>query len=395
MITKDRIVELTKKNIQFVQNAYKRLHQYPELAFKEFETSKYIREELKELDIPFREGYATTGILGVLRCKNSQKRIIALRADIDALPITEETDLPYKSQCDGVMHACGHDAHVASLLGVIRTLNFLKDELEGTFLFLFQPAEEKFPGGAKTMLDEKIFEGFSPDLIMAQHVSPKIEQGKVGFRPGLISGAVDEIYITIHGEGGHAALLKDHNAVLASAAVLMCLQDIPTKLTPEKDETVLTFGRLVAEGAMNVIPRKVELDGTLRTLNEKWREEALNLLTDMVEKTVAEYGCTAEIKINRSYPSVINDKQLNTRAEMYARDFLGRENIVTFDKQMTGEDFGYFSQLYPSLFYRVGTKSDKVKSGGLHSSVFAIDLDVLEITTATMTWLAINFMEER
>ena len=395
MITKDRVLELTKKNIRFVQDAYKRLHRYPELAFKEFETSKYIREELKELDIPFREGYATTGILGVLRCKNPQKRIIALRADMDALPVTEETDLPYKSKHDGIMHACGHDAHVASLLGVIHVLNSLKDELEGTFLFLFQPAEEKFPGGAKTMLDEKIFEGFTPHLIIAQHVNPAMEQGKVGFRPGLISAAVDEIYITIHGEGGHAALLKDRNAVFASAAILMRLRDIPTKLAPEKDETVLVFGRLAAEGAMNVIPRKVELDGTLRTLDEKWREEVLNLLVDIVEETVLEYGCSSEIKINRSYPSVINDKQLNARAEMYARDFLGKENVMTFDKQMTGEDFAYFSQLYPSLFYRVGTKSDKVKSGGLHSSVFTIDIDVLEITTATMAWLAINFMKDK
>ena len=394
MITKDRILELTRKNIQFVQNTYKRLHQYPELAFKEFETSKYIKEELKELDIPFREGYATTGILGVLRCKNPQKRIIALRADMDALPITEETDLPYKSRHDGIMHACGHDAHVASLLGVIHVLNFLKDELEGTFLFLFQPAEEKFPGGAKAMLDENVFDGFTPDLIMAQHVSPAIEQGKVGFRSGLISAAVDEIYITIYGQGGHAALLKDHNAVLASAAILMRLQDIPEKLTLKKDETVLIFGRLAAEGAMNVIPRKVEMDGTLRTLDEKWREEALNILTGIVEKTASEYGCTSEIKINRSYPSVVNDERLNTRAEMYARNFLGKENVVLFDKQMTGEDFAYFSQLYPSFFYRAGTKSDKVKSGGLHSSVFAIDLDVLEITTATMAWLAINFMNE-
>jgi len=330
-----------------------------------------------------------------LRCKNPQKRIVALRADIDALPVTEETDLPYKSRCEGVMHACGHDVHTASLLGVIHILNSLKDELEGTFLFLFQPAEEKFPGGAKTMLDEKIFEGFTPNLIIAQHVCPSIEQGKVGFRPGLISAAVDEIYITIHGQGGHAALLKDHNAVLASAAILMRLQDIPEKLAPEKDETVLIFGRLIAEGAMNVIPRKVELDGTLRTLDEKWREEALNSLTGIVEKTALEYGCTSEIKIMRSYPSVVNDEQLSIHAEMYARDFLGKENVLTFDKQMTGEDFAYFSQLYPSLFYRTGTKSDKVKSGGLHSSVFAIDPDVLETTTATMAWLAINFMEEK
>ncbi len=395
MITKDRILELTRKNIKLVQNLYKHLHQYPELAFHEFETSKYIREELKELDIPFREGYAKTGILGVLRCKNPQKRIVALRADIDALPVTEETDLPYKSRCEGVMHACGHDAHTASLFGVIRILNSLKDELEGTFLFLFQPAEEKFPGGAKTMLDENVFDGFTPDLVLAQHVSPAIEQGKAGFRSGLISAAVDEIYLTIHGEGGHAALLKDHNAVLASAVLLTRLQDIPAKLAPVKDETVLIFGRLMAEGAMNVIPRKVEIDGTMRTLDAKWREEALSLLSDMVEKTVAEYGCTSEIKIVRSYPSVINDEQLTVRAEKYAGDFLGKENVVTFEKQMTGEDFSYFSQLYPSLFYRVGTKNNSIKSGGLHSSVFAIDLDVLETTTATMAWLAINFMEER
>ncbi len=395
MITKDRVLELTRKNIKLVQNSYKRLHQYPELAFREFETSKYIREELKELDIPFREGYATTGILGVLRCKNPHKRIVALRADMDALPVTEETGLPYKSRYEGVMHACGHDAHTASLLGVIHVLNSLKDELEGTFLFLFQPAEEKFPGGAKTMLNENVFDGFTPDLVLAQHVSPVIEQGKVGFRSGLISAAVDEIYLTIHGEGGHAALLKDHNAVLASAVLLTRLQDIPTKLAPVKDETVLIFGRLIADGAMNVIPRKVELDGTMRTLNEKWREEALNLLTCIVEKTASEYGCTSEVKIVRSYPSVVNDAQLTVQAEKFAGDFLGKENVVTFNKQMTGEDFAYFSQLYPSLFYRVGTKNDNIKSGGLHSSVFTIDLEVLETTTSTMAWLAINFMEER
>ena len=395
MITKDRILELTGKNIRFVQDTYKHLHRHPELAFREFETSKYIREQLKELDIPFREGYATTGILGVLRCKNPRKRTIALRADIDALPVTEETNLPYKSRHEGVMHACGHDAHTASLLGVIRILSFLKDELDGTFLFLFQPAEEKFPGGAKTMLDEKVFEGFSPDLIVAQHVNPAIEQGKVGFRSGLITAAVDEIYITVHGQGGHGALLKDSNAVLASAAILMRLQDIPEKSAPEKDETVLSFGRLSAEGAMNVIPGKVEMDGTLRTMNENWREEALKLVVDIAGKTALEYGCTAEIDIKRSYPSIVNDEQLNIRAEMYARDFLGRENVITIDKQMTSEDFGYFSQLYPALFYRVGTKSDKMKSGGLHSPVFEIDLDVLEMTTATMTWLAVNFMKER
>ncbi len=395
MITKDRILELTRKNIQFVQNTYKRLHQYPELAFKEFETSKHIREELKELDIPFREGYATTGILGVLRCQNPQKRIIALRADMDALPVKEEADLPYKSQNDGIMHACGHDAHVASLLGVIRILNFLKDELEGTFLFLFQPAEEKYPGGAKTMLDENIFDGFIPDMIIAQHVSPLIEKGKVGFRSGLITAAVDEVYMTIHGQGGHSALLKEHNAVLASASILLRLQDIPLKLAPEKNETVLAFGRLIAEGAMNVIPRKVELDGTLRTLDEKWREEALDLLADIVEKEASEYGCTSEINVNRGYPSVINDELLNAHAEIYARNFLGEENVVVFDKQMTGEDFGYFSRMYPSLFYRVGTKNDNVESGGLHSSTFVMDLSVLEVTTGTMAWLAINFMEKR
>jgi len=395
MITKDRISELTVKNIRFVQETYKRLHQHPELSFKEFETSKYIREQLKELDIPFREGYATTGILGVLRCRNPRKRTVVLRADMDALPLTEETNLPYKSQHNGIMHACGHDAHTASLLGTVRILNFLKDELEGTFLFLFQPAEEKFPGGAKTMLNEKVFEGFTPDVILAQHVNPSMTLGKVGFRPGVITAAVDEIYITVNGIGGHGALLKESNAVLASAAILLSLQDIPMKLAPVKDETVLSFGRFSAQGAMNVIPGKVEMDGTLRTMDEKWRDEALKSVVDIAEKTAAEYGCNAEINIKRSYPGIINDDLLSTCAEMYARDFLGRENVILLDKQMTSEDFGYFSQIYPSLFYRVGTKSDKVKSGGLHSPVFAIDLDVLEITTATMSWLAVNFMKER
>lgn len=394
MITNERILELTRKNLVFVQEAYKTLHQNPELAFHEFETSKFVREELKALDIPFMEGFAQTGILGVLRCKEPEKRTIALRADMDALPVTEETNVPYRSKNDGVMHACGHDAHTASLLGVARILKSLEGELSGTFLFVFQPAEERYPGGANLMLSEGAFNRFKPDIMLGQHVIPSIPMGKVGFRPGLITAATDEIHITVHGQGGHAALLKDHNAVLAAANMLLKLNAIPAEHEPVRGETVLAFGRFIADGIMNVIPDHVRLDGTLRTLDEEWREQALALIKKIAATAVSEFGCSCEIEINRGYPSVINNEQLNSMAERFAIDLLGEENVTTFEKRMTGEDFGYYCQKFPSLFYRVGILSEKVESGGLHSPTFALDLDALETSTAIFAGLAIKFSEQ-
>jgi hippurate hydrolase len=392
MITKDRILELTAQNKSYVFDVYKYLHQYPELTFHEVETCKYIREELKKNDIPFRQGYAKTGMLGVLRCKNPKKRIIALRTDMDALPIQEETGLPYQSKHECVMHACGHDAHLASLLGVVRILYSLREELEGTFLFIFQPAEEKFPGGAKIMLDENIFDGFEPDVIIAQHVLPSEKKGMVGFRPGIVTASVDEIHMKIFGKGGHAALLKAQNAVLAAASVLLKLQDIPNKHAPDKNETVLAFGRFIADGIMNVIPKQVSMEGTLRTFDEKWRRKAHDLIKEITEKEVLKYGCTSEIIIDYGYPGVINDAELNFKAEKFAAELIGKDHVFEMQKRMTGEDFGYFSQRYPSLFYRVGTKSDNIKSGDLHTSTFLLDPDVLDTTTSMMAWLAIRFM---
>ncbi len=394
MINKDRIFDLVDKDLQNIQNTFKRLHQHPELAFNEVETSKYVRQELKILNIPFREGYAKTGILGVLKCKNPKKRIIALRADMDALPVEEEVDLPYRSKEKGVMHACGHDAHTSTLLGVAKILSSLKDEMEGTFLLVFQPAEERYPGGANTMLKENIFEGYTPNAVLGLHVIPDIPLGKIGFRTGLITAATDELHITVHGQGGHAALVKDRNPVLAAANMLMKLQAIPDKLAPVRGETILAFGRFIADGIMNVIPEQVKLDGTLRTLDEEWRADARQIAAKMAKEATSEYGCSCDFCINHGYPSVINDDSLNTQAEDYAKELLGEENVTTFDKRMTGEDFGYFSQRYPSLFFRVGIGSKKFNCGGMHAPNFVVDPDALRYTTASMAWLAINFMKE-
>lgn len=394
MITKDRIWELTKRGLLHTQELFKQLHQHPELAFHEVETSKAVRKELMDMDIPFREGYAQTGLLGVLRCKNPKRRIIALRADMDALPVEEEVDLPYKSQNKGVMHACGHDAHTATLLGAARILVSLREELEGTFLFVFQPAEERYPGGANTMLQEGVFDGYEPDAVLGLHVIPSIEMGKVGFRPGLITAATDELHITVKGRGGHAALLKGENAVLAAANLLMKLQAIPNELAPAKEETILAFGRFIANGIMNVIPETVKLDGTLRTLDEEWRKRALELAVQMANEAVAEYGCTCQVEVNHGYPSVVNDEALNTRAQNYACELLGEKNVTTFEKRMTGEDFGYFSQRYPSLFFRVGIGSPRFQCGGMHAPTFAVDPEALLTSTASMTWLAIQFASE-
>lgn len=395
MITKDRIWELAHRTLKETQDIFKHLHEYPELAFHEVETSRFVRQELMKLDIPFREGYAQTGLLGVLRCQDPQSRIVAIRADMDALPIEENTNLPYGSKNKGVMHACGHDAHTATLLGVAKILASLKEELNGTFLFIFQPAEERYPGGANTMLRENVFAGFTPDLILGLHVIPSIKMGQVGFRPGLITASSDGIQITVKGKGGHAALLKGNNAILAASNMLLKLQTIPNELAPVKDETILAFGRFIANGARNVIPESVKIDGTLRTLDPNWRKKIFELIGEIATEAVDEYGCSCQVEIDHGYPSVMNDEALNARAEGYAQELLGEENVTTFEKRMTGEDFGYFSQKYPSLFFRVGIGSDRFDCGKLHTSSFIVDPEALLTSTATMTWLAIQFISEK
>lgn len=391
---KEQIKQLTANYTDYVTACYRHLHAHPELSFEEFETSRFIQSELTKMNIPFRTGIAGTGVLGKIEGRNPRRKVIALRADMDALPVCEAVDIPWKSQHENVMHACGHDAHTACLLGAAQILNRLKADFEGTILLVFQPGEEKAPGGARLMLQDGVFNELEPELILGQHVSVDYPTGTMAFLPGQIMASADEIHIKIHGKGGHGALPHLCNdTVLATAQTLVSLQQVRSRLCHPLTPMVLTFGRLIAGGAQNIIPHEVLLSGTFRTVDEKWRAEAKTHIRRIVTETVAAYGCTADIDIPDGYPSVVNDAQVTAQATEFASEWVGAENIRKLELRMTGEDFSFFSQKYPSAFFRFGIKGDvNADTGNLHSANFRIDEKALETGMGGMAWLAWKFL---
>ncbi len=396
IIMKATIQQLVAQNSRYFTDCYRHLHAHPELSFQEFETARFIQHELTTMGIPYRAKIGGTGILGRIEGKNPTKKIIALRADMDALPVCEAVNIAWKSINEGVMHACGHDAHTTCLLGAAKILNELKNDFEGTILLIFQPGEEKAPGGAHLMLEDGLFADIEPEMILAQHVSVDYPTGTMGFRPGMIMASADEIHVKIHGKGGHGALPHLVNdTVLAASQCIVSLQQVSSRLCHPLTPMVLTFGKLIADGATNVIPHEVTLAGTMRTVDETWREEAKNHVRRIITETSAAHGCTAEIEIPDGYPCVVNDEEVTSKAREFAVDWIGEENIRTLEMRMTSEDFGFFTQKYPSSFYRFGVKGEiNAHTGGLHSSTFQIDEKALDTGAGGMAWLAWKFMTD-
>ena len=393
---KARIQQLTNQYHNYVVECYHQLHAHPELSFQEAETAGFIEQQLATMGIPFRSGIGGNGILGKIEGRNPRKKVIALRADMDALPVCEMVDIPWKSLNENVMHACGHDAHTASLLGAAQILNELKNDFEGTILLIFQPGEEKAPGGARLMLEDGVFDELEPELILGQHVSVDYPTGTMGFLPGMIMASADEIHVKVHGKGGHGALPHLCNdTVLAAAQTLVALQQVRSRLCHPLTPMVLTFGRFVANGAQNIIPSEVQLSGTFRTVDEKWRAEAKEHILRIITETCAAYGCTAEIEIPDGYPCVVNNSEITLKAQSFATEWVGKENIRELEMRMTSEDFGFFTQKYPSTFYRFGVKGEiNANTGGLHSSTFRIDEESLKTGMGGMAWLAWKFLTE-
>ena len=392
---KSKIEKLVAETSSYTISCYRHLHAHPELSFLEFETSVFIQNQLSEMNIPFRAGIAGTGVLGEIKGRNPNKKAIALRADFDALPVCELVDIPFKSINDGVMHACGHDAHTACLLGAAKILMEIRDSFEGTILLIFQPGEEKAPGGARLMLDDGVFNNIEPELIIAQHVSVDYPTGTMGFKEGIIMASADEIHVKIHGKGGHGALPHLCNdTILAAAQTLVSLQQVKSRLCNPLTPMVLTFGKFMADGAQNIIPSEVLLSGTFRTVDEKWRTEARDHICRIINETTSAYGCTAEINIPDGYPCVVNNNNVTTKAREFASEFVGNENIRELELRMTSEDFSFFSQKYPGCFYRFGVKGDSNQNtGGLHSSTFRIDENALKTGVGGLTWLAWKFLQ--
>ena len=393
---KATLQKLTVENFGYVVSCYQSLHAHPELSFHEYETGCFVQKELTSMGIPFRAGIGGTGILGKIEGINPAKKIIALRADMDALPVNEEVDIPWKSTVKNVMHACGHDAHTSCLLGAAKILQQCRNDFEGTILLIFQPGEEKSPGGAHLMLEDGLFKDIEPEIILGQHVSVDFPTGTMCFLPGMIMASADEIHVKIHGKGGHGALPHLINdTVLAASQTIVSLQQVRSRLCHPLIPMVLTFGKLIADGATNVIPSEVILAGTFRTVDEKWRSQGIIHIRRIINETCAAYGCTAEIEIPEGYPCVVNDDKITADARQFATEWVGKENIRNLEMRMTSEDFGFFSQKYPSTFFRFGVKGEtNSNTGGLHSSTFKIDEKALETGMGGLVWLAWRFLNE-
>lgn len=390
----NNIKALTHRYNEYVIECYRYLHAHPELSFEEFQTAKFIEQQLFEMQIPFKTGIGGNGITGSIRGRNPESKVVALRADMDALPVCEAVDIPWKSVNDNVMHACGHDAHTACLLGAARILNELRDQFEGTVLLIFQPGEEKAPGGARLMLEDGIFDEIKPDLIIAQHVSVDYPTGTLGFLPGMIMASADEIHVKIHGKGGHGALPHLANdTVLCAAQTLVSLQQVRSRLCHPLVPMVLTFGKLIAGGAQNIIPHEVLLSGTFRTVDEKWRARAKEHILRIINETASAYGCTAETEIPDGYPCVINDAKITSMARQFATEWVGENRVFDLEMRMTSEDFAFFTQQYPCTFYRFGVKgTSNADTGGLHSATFKIDENALETGFGGLAWIAWRFL---
>ena len=367
------------------------LHQHPELSFDEHHTSKYVCSKLDEYGIEYKTGMVKTGIVATISGKNPDKKLIALRADLDALPIQEDNPVDYKSVNQGVMHACGHDVHTASLLGTAKILNELKDEFEGAVRLIFQPGEERLPGGASLMIKEGVLKNPEPAGIVGQHVYPNLDAGKVGFRGGMYMASADEIYVTVHGEGGHAALPHFNiDPIIITAHILTALQQLVSRAACPTIPTVLSFGKIIGDGATNVIPDKVELEGTFRTMDEEWRAVAHQKMKKMAEDIATSMGGSCDFRIEKGYPYLVNDEAMTNVAKTSAIAYLGKENVIDLDLRMTAEDFSYYSQLIPACFYRLGTRKPNGETLGLHTSTFDIDENALETGIGLMAWIAIN-----
>lgn len=372
------------------------LHSNPELSFNEVETSKHIRDLLDRWNIAYEYPFVEHGILAVLEGDDPSGPVIALRSDMDALPISEQTELGYASKNEGVMHACGHDIHMASLLGTIRILHEMKQHFHGKVLFIFQPGEEKLPGGAKQMMEEGLFKKIKPDFVIAQHVLPEMEVGSIGFKPGMYMASSDEIYINVKGQGGHGALPeKINDPVLMSSHILIALQQEINRKSPKGIPTVLSFGKVIANGAVNVIPDEVKLEGTFRTMDETWRKKAHLLIEQIAGGIAMGMGGSIELEVRHGYPVLMNNPDLTHTSKNSAIEFLGKEHVLDMDIRMTAEDFAWYSHVYPSMMYRLGVKHPEAKEPyPLHTSKFKADESALKTGMSTMAWLTLNLLEK-
>lgn len=387
----EKIKNLSVEYSQQVVAIRRHIHANPELSYQEYSTAAYVGNQLRSVGIEPKEGIATTGLIAQIEGRNPGRKMVALRADMDALPIMEANEVPYRSKNPGVMHACGHDVHTSSLIGTARILNALKDEFEGTVRLLFQPGEEKNPGGASYMIRDGALENPRPAAIIGQHVFPLLPVGKIGFREGMYMASADEIYLKVIGKGGHGASPDMAiDPVVIASHIIIGLQQIISRNASPRQPTVLTFGRISGEGATNIIPDTVNIAGTFRAMNEEWRNTAHDKIKKMAEGIAEGMGGKCEVDISRGYPYLENNPELTRKIRRAAEEYVGSDNVVDLDITLGAEDFAYYSQVVPASFYRLGTRNEsKGFSSYVHTPTFDIDEDALKIGPGLMAWIAI------
>lgn len=384
--------ELVRKYQPSAVEMRRYLHAHPELSGEERGTAAFVAEKLREFGIPFEEYLDGTGIVGYIRGENPKKTVVALRADMDALPIAEATNLPFSSQNPGVMHACGHDFHTANLLGTALVLNELRSQFSGTAMLIFQPSEEKIPSGAERMLQAGIFENVKPKSIIALHVDPDIETGTIGTRKGAFLASADELFITIHGKGGHGAYPQQCvDPIVIAAQTIMALQTLVSRNANPLNPTVVNIGRIEGLGRTNVIPNEVTLAGTIRVFDNEWRENIHRRIVEIVESTAKAYGGSATIEIKKGYPPLFNDEKLTQSCMENLQAVFGAEHIIESPMRMGADDFSYFAEKFPAAYLRLGVRNETKKTTApLHADTFDLDEDAFEIGMTAMAWLALR-----
>lgn len=388
---KDKILQLAETNHGEVVEWRRIIHSNPELAYEEFATSELAEEKLLSFGIEITSGIAKTGVVGTLKCNNPDSVCVALRADMDALPIHEANTVNYRSNNAGKMHACGHDVHTANLLGVAKVLSTLRNELNGTFKFIFQPSEEKIPSGAPAMIAEGVLENPKPDYLLGLHVSPEIEVGKIGFHAGKFMASSDEVYLTVIGKGGHAAQVHNTiNPLFGAAAVLLELQ----KISDAEKPVVLNFGNIQGLGATNVIPDEVKIAGTLRCFDETLRFTLHKQIEQTATKAAAEYGCKCEVDILHGYPVLVNDASVTSKAKAATAEILGDAAAIDVLQRMGSEDFAFYTHHVPACFFRLGVGNAALGiTSAIHTSTFNIDEDALKYSVASMSWMGVKLSQ--
>ena len=387
------VKRLGEKYLQHMINLRETIHMYPEDGFSEFTTSKIIIEELEKLGIKVQKNVAKTGVVGLIEGKYPGKTVL-LRSDMDALKIQEQADVEYKSKIDGMMHACGHDGHVAGLLGAAMILNELKDNLHGNVKLVFQPAEER-DGGALPMIEEGVLENPKVDAAFAAHLWGYLNEGEVHLKEGPMMASPDIFNIKVIGKGGHGAVPQESiDPIVITCQIVNSLQTIVSRKINPLDPVVITCGRIQGGDCHNVIPNEVELEGTIRTFNEETRNWVPKVMEDLIRGITTSQGAAYEFKYEPKYPALINDKYMTSFAKESLKKVVGEENVFDLkEPNMGGEDFAYFAQKVPSAFIFVGIANNKSEPVIHHNPYFKWDSKNVGILAQGLSQIAIDYLK--